>query len=79
MPNPFSQTTVVKCFVPQGSQNASLLVFDLNGSLKKSFTINDKGMVNITINGNQLVSGMYYYTLLIDGQEIDTKKMILTE
>jgi hypothetical protein len=78
-PNPFSQTTVVKCFVPQSSQNASLLVFDLNGSLKKSFTINDKGTVNITINGNQLVSGMYYYTLLIDGQEIDTKKMILTE
>ena len=78
-PNPFNQSTVVKCYVPQSSQNASLLVFDLNGSLKKTFAINDKGTVNITINGNQLVSGMYYYTLLIDGQEIDTKKMILTE
>ncbi|MHB8261623.1 MAG: hypothetical protein ACYDCN_10890 [Bacteroidia bacterium] len=44
--------------MPQSSQNASILVFDLNGSLKKSFAINERGTVNITINGNQLVSGM---------------------
>ena len=79
IPNPFTQTTVVKCFIPQSSQNASLLVFDLNGSLKKTIAITGKGEVNTTINGRELVSGMYYYTLLIDGQEIDTKKMILTE
>ena len=77
-PNPFSQTTVVKCFIPQSNQNASLLVFDLNGSLKKTIAISSKGDVNTTINGRELVSGMYYYTLLIDGVEIDTKKMILT-
>jgi hypothetical protein len=78
-PNPFSQTTIVKCFVPDASKTASLLVFDMNGSLKKTFSINEKGTVNTTINASQLVPGMYYYTLLIDGQEIDTKKMILTE
>jgi len=79
IPNPFTQTTVVKCFIPPSSQSASLLVFDLNGSLKKTIAINSKGEVNTTINGRELVSGMYYYTLLIDGQEVDTKKMILTE
>jgi len=78
-PNPFSQTTTVKCFIPKNSQSASLLVFDMNGSLKKTISIGSKGEVNTIINGRELVSGMYYYTLLIDGQEIDTKKMILTE
>jgi hypothetical protein len=78
-PNPWNQTTIVKCYVPQGSQNVSLLVFDLNGTLKSTFAINETGTVNITINANQLISGMYYYTLIINGQEIDTKKMILTE
>jgi len=78
-PNPFNQTTVVKCLIPQNTQNASLLIFDMNGSLKKTIPVNGTGETNTTINGNQLVSGMYYYTLLIDGQEIDTKKMILTE
>ncbi len=78
-PNPWNQTTVVKCYVPQSSQNVSLLVFDLNGTLKNTFAINETGTVNITINANQLVSGMYYYTLVINGKEVDTKKMILTQ
>ncbi|HKC66907.1 MAG TPA: tail fiber domain-containing protein, partial [Bacteroidia bacterium] len=78
-PNPFSQTTVVKCFVPPNTQSSSLLVFDMNGALKKTIPINNSGTINITINGGDLTPGMYYYTLLIDGQEVDTKKMILTQ
>jgi hypothetical protein len=78
-PNPWNQTTVVKCYVPTGSQNVSLMVFDLNGTLKETFPINSTGTVNITINANQLISGMYYYTLIVDGNEVDTKKMILTQ
>ena len=33
----------------------------------------------ITISNNQLQPGMYLYTLLVDGREIDTKKMIITD
>jgi hypothetical protein len=78
-PNPWNQTTVVKCYVPTGTQNASLMVFDLNGTLKNTFPINGTGVINISINANQLISGMYYYTLIVDGNEVDTKKMILTQ
>ncbi|HXB42312.1 MAG TPA: hypothetical protein VNZ49_17365 [Bacteroidia bacterium] len=55
------------------------MIFDLNGSLKKTITIIAKGEVNVTINGKELIAGMYNYSLIVDGQEIDTKKMILTE
>ena len=34
---------------------------------------------NITINARQLQAGMYMYSLLVDGREIDTKRMILTD
>jgi len=78
-PNPFNQTTIIKCFVPDLSKNASLLVFDLTGALKKTISINGTGEINLTINAKELIAGMYHYSLIVDGQEIDTKKMILTE
>ncbi|HWY38338.1 MAG TPA: tail fiber domain-containing protein [Bacteroidia bacterium] len=79
IPNPFNQTTNIKCFIPDGSKNASLLIFDMNGTLKRSVAINQRAEANITINAKELIAGMYYYSLIIDGNEIDTKKMILTE
>jgi hypothetical protein len=36
-------------------------------------------MTSIKINGNELNSGMYIYTLVINNQEIDTKRMILSK
>ena len=51
----------------------------MNGALKKTIAINTKGEANIIINSKELIAGMYYYSLIIDNIEIDTKKMILTE
>ena len=51
----------------------------MNGTLKKTIVLNGKGEVNTTINAKELIAGMYYYTLVIDNTEVDTKKMILTE
>jgi len=39
-------------------------------------TINS-GNGTIQINPGQLINGMYLYSLIVDGKEIDTKKMIL--
>ena len=79
IPNPFSQTTSIKCFIPSNSKASSLLVFDMNGTLKKTIPISGTGDITLAINGKELIAGMYYYTLVIDNNEIDTKKMILTE
>ena len=79
VPNPFNVSTIIKCFIPDASKAASLLVFDMNGTLKKTIILNGKGEVNTVINAKELIAGMYFYTLIIDGNEIDTKKMILTE
>jgi hypothetical protein len=78
-PNPFNLATTIKCFIPSDSKIASLMVFDMNGTLKKNIAISSRGEVNLTILAKELIAGMYYYSLIIDGAEIDTKKMILTE
>jgi len=77
-PNPFSQQTLINYTIPDNCNNSSLHVYDLNGNELKSYTINQKGKGNIIIDANSLKAGMYLYTLICDGKEIATKKMILT-
>ena len=77
-PNPFSLQTNIQYQIPVTSQNASIMVFDLNGKLIKTFPITNFGNSAITINGNELSPGMFVYSLIVDGKIIDTKRMILT-
>ena len=51
----------------------------MQGAQLRRIIINDKGNQSITIQGSEFSAGMYMYTLIIDGKEIDTKKMILTD
>jgi hypothetical protein len=78
-PNPFNENTVIDYYIPEGNQKAVIYIYDLNGSQKKAYNITTKSNSSIVINGSELQPGMYLYTLIVDGREIDTKRMILTE
>lgn len=78
-PNPFSEETVIGYTTPEGTASANILVFNMNGVLLMSVDVSDLGTGKITIRGEQLTPGMYIYSLIADGREIDTKRMILTE
>jgi hypothetical protein len=78
-PNPFNQSTQIGYYIPDATQSATLYIYNMNGLQIKSIPIQTKGNGNVTINGSELKAGMYIYTLVADGKEIDTKRMILTE
>lgn len=77
-PNPFTQNTTVRCFVPTDVQQAKLVVYNMNGQLIKSYDLS-KGMNTVTITAGTLSSGQYIYSLLADGKKIDSKNMSLTK
>ncbi|MCF8360820.1 MAG: tail fiber domain-containing protein [Prolixibacteraceae bacterium] len=79
VPNPFSESTLIRYFLTDEIQEASITVYDLNGTQLKSIGLHQKGEGNIAIEGNELEPGMYLYALIADGQIIDTKKMVLTD
>ena len=79
IPNPFSQSTQISYYVVESAQKAMLNIYDMQGTQKKSYQISVRGNGSLTINGFELRAGMYLYSLIVDGKEIDTKKMILTE
>lgn len=51
----------------------------MNGAQLKQYNLTGKGKQSVTINGNSFQPGMYLYALVIDGKEVDTKRMILTK
>lgn len=79
IPNPFKEQTTISYFISENASTASIHIYNLQGKQIKQINIEEKGNSSVVINGYELTPGMYMYTLIVDGKEIDTKKMILTE
>ncbi len=76
-PNPFNPTTKIK-FDVQKSGDANLSVYNMQGRLVKEI-VNQyvpAGSFEVTFDGKDLSSGVYYYRMDINGYSI-TKKMSL--
>lgn len=77
-PNPFNQSTTISYYLPEGSQNSSIFIFDLQGREIASYdNLQDNG--ELLIPSSTLPAGLYNYSLIVDGKVIDTKKMILSK
>lgn len=78
-PNPFSQNTIIGYFLPTDTREATIRVYDMNGAEIAVYPIVSFGQGELTINGGTFRAGMYLYSLIADGQLMDTKQMILTK
>lgn len=78
-PNPFSEQTSISYTIADDVKKATIYVYDMQGKQKKSNSITTRGQGSLTIQGYEYVAGMYMYSLVTDGNEVDTKRMILTE
>lgn len=79
VPNPFGEETTIKYFLSSKVESAMLNIYDMQGIQVKSCQLHNLGESEIKINASELNSGMYLYALIVDGQEIDVKRMILTD
>lgn len=79
-PNPFGEKTTIKYHLNNTNDESSIIVFDLNGKLVKTYPL-DKQNVDgeIQIVAGTFINGMYYYSLVVNGKEINTMKMILSK
>lgn len=78
-PNPFNNTTEIKYFIPTGSGKAAIYIFDLQRNLIRRESVLNSGQGCITIHATELKPGIYIYSLMINDQEIDTKRMIILD
>lgn len=79
VPNPFDQVTEIRFHLPTTVREAHLVIFDMNGKQLRTVVVRERGAGSVKLAARELSSGMYLYTLLADGQEVDTRRMIITE
>ena len=76
-PNPFNESTVIKLNIPQSTTTANILIYDLNGKQIDKVSVDERGETNVTVYASNLESGMYIYSLILDGKVTVTRKMIV--
>jgi hypothetical protein len=77
-PNPFKEQTVIRFSLADDAQDAAICIFDMTGKTIKKLPVSS-GMESVSIGGYELGEGMFLYSLVVNGQEIDTKKMIISK
>ena len=77
IPNPFDNTTSIGYYIPITYTNANIVISSTTGQLLNNIAVEVKGEGSIEIGKASLQSGMYFYTLFVDGKKIDTKRMII--
>ncbi len=79
-PNPFNPKTIINYELPVSGQ-VSLKVYNILGmevaSLVNQGTTSAAGIHTIEFDGSNLSSGIYFYSLSVDGNLVDIKKMSL--
>lgn len=74
-PNPFNGSTTIQYALPEKLGVASLIVYDLNGRAIATYSITGKGAIEFDANG--LPNGTYGYSIIVNGKNIASQKMII--
>jgi len=79
VPNPFAENTTINYFIPEDIKYAQVIFSDNYGKILKTVDITTSGYGVLKVYAANLSSGMYTYSIIVDGKVIDTKKMVCTK
>ena len=79
VPNPFKQETRIRYALTEDVREAQLCIYDLSGKQLSCHRLNDRGESEFVLRAATLNPGIYLYSLIADGQVVDTHRMVVTE
>ena len=77
-PNPFKEQSTIRFRLADDARDAAICIFDLSGKMLRRLPVTS-GMTSVSVNGWELGEGLFLYSLVVGGHEIDTKRMIITK
>jgi len=78
-PNPFNHNTSIKYNIPIDATDAVVNIFGTNGQLIHSESITNTGKGELQIKAGTIAAGTYNYSLIINGNIVDTKRMVIVK
>ncbi|MCS6917245.1 MAG: tail fiber domain-containing protein, partial [Chitinophagales bacterium] len=76
VPNPFDGSTTIGYFVPDESARVQLQFTSATGEVLSTVDVS-AGKGTVTVKAQDMPSGAYRYSLLVNGSVVDTKTMLL--
>jgi hypothetical protein len=77
VPNPFAEQTTITYTLTEGVKKAQMLFYNIEGKLIQAVELsNASGQGQMNVFANDLSTGVYTYTLVVDGEIKGTKRMV---
>lgn len=78
IPNPSNGNTVIPFQIAHGSHIASVQIVETgSGKIVKTIPV-DANATQVSVNTSSFAAGTYFYSLIVDGKNEDSKQMILS-
>lgn len=79
-PNPFSEDTEIGYVLPADAKSAEMVLHSASGKMVQSYNLPlQAGFHQLIVEAGVLTPGMYTYSLVVNNQMVDTKRMVVTE
>ncbi len=77
-PNPFNKNTIIDYAIPEYANQAMIRITSHFGQFMEEIPLPNIGKRQVEISGNNFSAGIYFYSLIVDGEILETKRMVLT-
>jgi len=74
LPNPLSQNVVIRAYIPEGSTNPNLVIYDMLGRRVQSHKLTT-GSNQVTLS--DLPKGLNIGIVLVDGKSVERRKIVV--
>jgi alpha-tubulin suppressor-like RCC1 family protein len=76
-PNPSTGITTIDCYVTDNAGDTRLIVYNMSGVIVHQYPIASKGNSNVTLDLQNLPSGIYFYSMMIGGRNVSDKRRLV--
>ncbi len=76
VPNPFAENTAIRFHIPEEVREARIIFSDASGKVIQTITLSDRGWGKVQVYAGNLGTGLYTYTLVLDGKVQESRKML---
>ncbi|MCG9912345.1 MAG: tail fiber domain-containing protein [Flavobacteriales bacterium] len=76
IPNPFDVQTRIPVYLPVSVAKAEIIFYSNEGKVIQNQLLFDRGEFSVAADAETLASGIYSYTLYVDGKPVETKRMV---
>ena len=78
-PNPFRGTTNIEMYIQPNVRVARVQVIDITGRSLQNIEVHGRGRTSVTVNSDNMVTGVYLCSFVVDGKIIDIKRMAVMQ